>query len=99
MIRVDMGTVKDYYRPVAGATLCAMLQSDHQHEWSPDGHVWEVPAYHLGGIRHLGGSRQDWPKTNQNPADQRRFLSFWGGQNEHALGGCCADALSNWNAW
>eukprot|EP00753_Platysulcus_tardus_P010827 PLAT3087.1.p1 GENE.PLAT3087.1~~PLAT3087.1.p1 ORF type:complete len:869 (-),score=402.62 PLAT3087.1:64-2670(-) len=36
MIRVTMGRVKDYFRPIPGATLCEMLASHDKHLWSPN---------------------------------------------------------------
>jgi len=59
MVRVDMGAVKDYFKPKHGVTLCAMLTSSSKHMWSPDGHSWETPYYPNGGA-HFGGSEGDW---------------------------------------
>merc|ERR1712176_646955 len=96
MVRVDMGEVKDFFKPSNGHTMCEMLLSHTQHMWSPDGQSWETPVYYPG---HLGGSIEHWPRDNkQYPADQRRHLSFWGGG---PAGGCCrADYTSpNYAAW
>ena len=73
-----MGSVVDYFKPVSGKTYCEMLLSFELHQWSSDGSNWVTPRYH---IKNLGGSASEYP------SDERRFLSFWGGNNEH--GGCC----------
>ena len=35
VMRVQMGKVLDYFRPISPASLCEMLTSHNQHEWSP----------------------------------------------------------------
>ena len=37
VVRVTMGEVKDYFKPVAGASLCDMLTSNDKHLWSVNG--------------------------------------------------------------
>ena len=78
-IKLVLGDVVDYYRPIAGKTFCEMLQSNKLHQWSPDGLNWVTPAY--TSLPHLGGSAIDWP------ADGRKYLSFWGSNIQK--GGCC----------
>jgi len=34
-IRVSMGAVRDYFKPIPGETLCSMLGSNSKHLWSP----------------------------------------------------------------
>jgi len=86
VIRVDMGVVRDYYKPMDGETWCDMLVSQNLFEWSSNGIDWETPAYETYDA--FGGSGQFWPAQNQaHPDDQRKFLSFWG--HKHRKGGCC----------
>eukprot|EP01062_Namystynia_karyoxenos_P073117 TRINITY_DN69965_c0_g1_i1.p1 TRINITY_DN69965_c0_g1~~TRINITY_DN69965_c0_g1_i1.p1 ORF type:complete len:3098 (+),score=817.94 TRINITY_DN69965_c0_g1_i1:65-9358(+) len=54
-IKVVMGEVVDYFRPVHGVTYCGMLMSDRKHQWSNS--VWKIsqgawvtPEYHLSGF-------------------------------------------------
>merc|ERR1712113_1305881 len=50
---------------------------------------------HPGG-GWLGGSASLWPLHNQRyPADQRKYLSFWGSDNEN--GGCCSWKIDHYN--
>ncbi len=83
-MRAAMGSVRDFFRPVAGFDLCEMLGSFTKHRWSstPDG-TFALPAYSTG---NLGGSSFGWPLANA-PGDGRGFLGFWGGAPN--LGGCC----------
>lgn len=94
MIRVDMGAVTDFFKPVDGSSLCDMLQSKSKHLWSAGGHDWEVPAYYGG---HLGGSQAHWPRNHGHSEDQRTYLSFWGSQG--AVGGCCHASLDDGARW
>lgn len=42
---IDVGTsVRDFFKPTAGATMCDMLQSGTKHQWSKDGIVWKTPG-------------------------------------------------------
>jgi len=84
-----MGKVVDYYKPRAGVSMCAMLQSFDKHMWSSDGITWVQPAYVAGGS--IGGSSAGWPK------DGRTYLQFWGSPGH--TGGCCDidyDKTSGW---
>eukprot|EP00929_Paragymnodinium_shiwhaense_P067787 TRINITY_DN34084_c0_g1_i3.p1 TRINITY_DN34084_c0_g1~~TRINITY_DN34084_c0_g1_i3.p1 ORF type:complete len:399 (+),score=77.30 TRINITY_DN34084_c0_g1_i3:92-1288(+) len=69
--------------------LCAMLKSTQLHLWSGDGKNWKKPEYSTSAS-HLGGSADDWPKSNI-PGDSRRFLTFWGSAD--FTGGCCSTSL------
>jgi len=60
-IKVVMGTVEDYFKPVTGYTVCDMLTSYTKHQWSNDQVSWVTPVYYHG---HLGGSQWGWPASN-----------------------------------
>ena len=77
-IKLVMGSIVDYYKPVTGKTYCEMLESSRYHQWSSDGQNWVIPNYY---DTHLGGS------TKGYPTDGREYLSFWGGYGNR--GGCC----------
>ena len=71
-IKLVMGSVVDYFKPITGKTFCEMLQSFKLHQWSSDGINWIIPAN--GQHTHLlGGSDKSYP------TDGRVYLSFWGG--------------------
>ena len=44
-ITVDMGGIRDFFRPIEGASYCEMLVSSNKHEWSFDGLNWKTPKY------------------------------------------------------
>jgi len=83
VVRVNMGIVRDFFKPHSGVSVCQMLSESPgtHHLWSskPD-QDWVQPQYYSG---HLGGSKSGWPT-----ADNRQYLSFWGGHGSQA-GGCC----------
>ncbi len=83
-VRVNMGQVRDFYRPRAAASICQMLSESPgtHHLWSdsPDGGFVQPEYYST----HLGGSKTGWP-----PKDNRTYISFWGGQAGQT-GGCCS---------
>eukprot|EP00945_MAST-04E_sp_MAST-4E-sp1_P006804 g6804.t1 len=92
VMRVTMGKVRDYFKPVSGKSLCDMLTSQRNHMWSANGGVptkdggggsWLKPTYNQDpNLKELlGGSNNSYPRE----IDGRQFLSFWGGDN----GGCC----------
>jgi len=94
MIRISMGSVVDYFKPVAGADICSMLKSNIKHQWSPDGESWVTPTYYDTDLNHYGGSAEDWPKNNV-PGDNRKYLSFWGSSSSAGkTGGCCSATLA-----
>jgi hypothetical protein len=91
-VRLVMGTVVDYFKPVEGSSWCEMLKSNNKHEWSATGvdGSWVTPDYIVGNDGHLGGSSVDWP-LQKVEGDKRRHLSFWSDDaNVNALGGCCS---------
>ena len=79
-MKLVMGHVVDYFRPVQGYNYCAMLLSYYRHQWSPNGINWSIPRYYGN---HLGGSARGFPN------DGRQYLSFWGSKDD--TGGCCSD--------
>ena len=87
-IKIVMGSVVDYFKPVEGKTYCEMLQSNNFHEWSSNGKDWVIPLFHSD---FLGGS------AGKYPSDGREFLSFWGGHGNR--GGCCHNSYSYGAAW
>jgi len=87
-IKIVMGSVVDYFKPVEGKTYCEMLQSYKLHQWSSDGKNWVIPLYYSN---HIGGS------ANGYPTDGRTYLSFWGGYGNK--GGCCHNSFSDTVAW
>ena len=103
-IVVDMGTVRDLFRPgrSSGQSFCKMLISEESYEWSRDGINWfPVPA---GGISiKYGSSDEGWQLTisgihsffmKHHIADQRKFLSSWGSSDDQMLGGCCSTSTA-----
>ena len=103
MIEVVMGEVHDFFRPVAGSTVCQMLRSRNLHEFY-NGTDWVVPSRD-DSRGHFGGSGSDWPWKNL-ANDARRFLSFWGDDLSSCpdcIGGCCSESysvyMSNGSNW
>lgn len=89
-VKIMMGAVVDYFKPVNGSTICDMLGDHSQHMWSRDGRSWMQPP--SDNSIHLGGS------SPGHPSDGRNFLSFWGSHQEK--GGCCHSSYTgaaNWN--
>ena len=66
MIRVQIGSVVDYFKPAERTTLCQMLTSDNKHLWSPDPDLveWRVPSSDpsFGG----SGLEMKWMETREN---------------------------------
>jgi len=89
-IKLVMGSVVDYFRPIQGRTYCDMLNSNSNHQWSKDGKTFVTPQYHE---YLLGGSSYLYPKT----IDGRTYLPFWGGNG--AKGGCCHTSYKSKAAW
>jgi hypothetical protein len=92
-VRVNMGSVRDFFRPRANADICQMLSESPgtHHLWSdsPDGGFLQPEYYST----HLGGSKSGWP-----PKDNRAYVSFWGGHDGQE-GGCCYLSLQDNGAW
>ena len=91
-LKLVIGSVVDYFKPIKGRNYCEMLQSHSLHQWSPDGVDWVIPSYYNN---HLGGS------ASWYPSDGRQFLSFWGDPEDPLYnGGCCHESYNstgNWN--
>jgi len=95
-IKLIMGSVVDYFRPMADYTLCEMLSSSQKHNWSNDGVTWVTPAHLIGT---MGGSADEWPKHNVQ-GDDRDYLSMWGtGYDQVNVSGCCHNALDDAGDW
>lgn len=45
-IVVDIGTVRDFFKPTDGNSYCDMLQSTTKHQWSGDGLTWITPGFY-----------------------------------------------------
>lgn len=93
-IVVEMGAVRDHFKPVEGATFCEMLQSNDKHQWSYNGVEWVTPVFN-GGINH-GGSDPGWPLFKGRAEDKRRYLSFWGIPHGSLTGGCCSTSIASY---
>jgi hypothetical protein len=94
-LMLDMGTVRDFFKPIGGASWCEMLAGYTKHEWSPNGIDWVIPKYTATSTIR-GGSYQYWLQlegTSNGGHDARQSLSFWGVTTNH-LGGCCSSAYS-----
>ena len=82
-MRINMGSVKDYFKPTSSYTLCQMIsESPSTHfQWSSSYNgTFLTPSYYTA---HLGGSVGSWSAA----IDGRAYLSFWGGGG--AGSGCC----------
>jgi hypothetical protein len=97
VLKVTMGNVTDYYKPIPGKNLCDMLMSNRYHLWSQTGEPFTFiqPMYHESDTT-LGGSTNNWP-SQFIPGDKRNYLSFWGGNG--ANGACCHTSLTSNAAW
>lgn len=92
---LDMGAVRDFFKPIAGASYCEMLQSNTKHQWGgSDGVVWTTPEF-CGGSN--GGSAIDWPLKKGRDGDARQYLSFWGTDDDRQTGGCCSTSTTEYN--
>ncbi|CAK0898324.1 unnamed protein product [Prorocentrum cordatum] len=89
-IKIGMGEMTDYFKPVAGADFCDMLTSSTQHQWSNDVITWRIPDYYHN---HFGGSAANWPSNNVE-GDGRRFLPFWG-DGVGGSYGCCHNSYTD----
>lgn len=86
-VRVEMGDVTDYFRPLPGSSFCDMLTSTNKHLWSPDPTCVGFSVPHYSSDR-LGGSAEGWPAAFVG-GDSRTALSAWGSASGGELGGCC----------
>lgn len=100
IVKITIGSVEDFFRPVSGNTLLEMLTSSSKHEWSAaETGPFVAPDYAPSDF--LGGSTTNWPADNA-AGDNRNFLPFWGydGSESFYVGGCCHTSLEsggNWN--
>jgi hypothetical protein len=95
-LMLDMGSVRDYFSPIDGASICQMLASRNKHHWSTNGVDWRTPAYNAGSSHNRGGSKVEWPANNVD-GDERHALSMWGNEGSN-MGGCCSQSLANWHS-
>jgi len=97
--KMDCDGVVDYFKPTEGYSFCEMLTSVNKHQWSATGQgdSWTTPTYISG--TYLGGSNSYWPRRSGREGDDRRYLNFWG--NENNQGGYCAPSYTSssvaWN--
>jgi len=99
MVRLNMGSAVDYFKPKDGYTYCDMLTANDKHTFSADGHNWQVPTYFHDKSLHLGGSAWGWPVHNvAYPEGNRAYLSFWGVTNGNK-GGCCSSKYDQSGHW
>jgi len=92
-ITVDMGAVRDFFRPVEGSSFCEMLTSYNKHQWSADGETWVDVAFYGHSVLHNGGSAYGWPRDDGRAGDARTHLSFWGDDGS-LTGGCCSSSTA-----
>ena len=87
IMRLNMGNVKDFFKPRSGVSFENMLTNPDNHlwHWTPEGQFIQ-PAYSTTG---LGGSAYLWPRDYVDN-DNRSALSFWGSNNNGGSGGCCS---------
>jgi hypothetical protein len=88
---LDMGSVRDFFKPIDGASYCEMLQSNKKHQWSADGVNWVTPDYFA---LHYGASADFWPRDKGVAGDERKHISFWGDSTHNLIGGCCETATT-----
>ncbi len=93
-MRMRMGSVTDFFRPVSSSDLCGMLSGFNRHLWSRTiTGSFAAPNYYS---THLGGSQSNWPNANVT-GDNRQYLGFWGGGG--AVSGCCHNTYSDGASW
>ena len=89
---LDMSAVRDFFRPVDGASYCEMLLSHDKHQWSTNGVDWfEIEFDGYSGSN--GGSAVNWPRNAGRIGDERAYLSFWG-RDGGWTGGCCSSSTA-----
>jgi hypothetical protein len=93
-LMLDIGSTRDYYKPIDGEKFCDMLNSETKHQWSPDGITWITPEYAVDGY-HKGGSKANWPRVHIK-GDDRYALSSWGHEYSSRPGGCCSTSYSDY---
>jgi hypothetical protein len=96
-LMLDMGATRDFFKPVQDETWCTMLVSHKKHQWSHNGLDWRTPG--IDNFNNNGGSDNGWPTANVD-GDSRRYLSFWGVNNDALTGGCCSYVYTReYNGW
>lgn len=89
-ITVDMGAVRDFFKPTEGNTFCEMLQASNKHQWSANGIDWVEIDFNTnsnlnGGSAGGGG--------HGRVGDKRSWLSIWGTADKLS-GGCCSSSTA-----
>lgn len=91
-IRINMWTVRDYFKPVAWSNLKSMVMTYNKHTWSSSANwVFITPPY-VAGTTHLWWSARYWPRDNV-PWDIRERLSYWGWISNYSW--CCYESISS----
>lgn len=95
IIRVDMWTVKDFYKPTKWNNIKTMILSNIKHLWS-NSLNWEfkAPSYYFN---NLWWSQENWPIINV-PGDWRKYLSVWW-STTGSLWWCCSDSINSPSDW
>jgi hypothetical protein len=96
-MRINMGTVTDYFIP-NGVSFSTMVTSSPATNFKWTNNLTKpfvVPDYYSG---HLGGSAVNWPANNVS-GDSRYHLSFWGSNISTANGGCCQNSNTDTSTW
>lgn len=93
-IVVDMGAVRDFFRPAKDVSFCEMMQTHSKHQWSYNGVDWVTPTFHAHS--NNGGSAGNWPLNKGRAEDKRKYLSFWGTNHDSPslTGGCCSTSTA-----
>ena len=100
IVKLTMGGVVDYFRPRRSTqTLCEMLISNEEHEFSPSiVGTWVRPDFDTNQNGFLGGSQLNWPRDHV-AGDNRAHLSAWGSNSDLKRGGCCTSANTELVDW
>jgi Tfp pilus assembly protein PilV len=87
IMRIRMGSITDFLRPVAGQTFSTMVGSQTKHKWANNlNDPFVIPLYYTE-VGAGGGSTPSWLLTNQPNSPGRNYISWWA----YTLpGGCCA---------
>ena len=72
-IVVEMGAVRDHFKPVEGATFCDMLQSNDTHQWSYNAMEWSglrqtlmAMVMPMVGLTRTGPATRDGQETTES---------------------------------
>jgi hypothetical protein len=89
MIRINMWTVKDYFKPIIWSNLKSMVITFNKHTWCNSADwVFKIPTYHTST---LWWSSSNWPSSNIS-WDSRQYLSFWWWLSWYSW--CCHNSIS-----